>query len=803
MPGDRREARRGSELARRRRPSLGTVGGGVNDGRFVLHGFDGMQPAFQAKSSPDRTAPGSLALMSTPEQLAKDTNAVIADAILEGRVEVASQLLLDAFVDPRLGEALAPENVLLHLLALWGRSPVEARRAYAGFEKWREGAGELRGWTRGWHALLRTLDVLPDEFPVAILAMISDALLHSELIEIRPRLRRFAWENPEQAQLAFSLLPEPDPLAELLGRSGNALRDLIGESLSVPQRGHRPLAPEQAIARARALIESADSEHLRVHAWRALHDLLLEQTPKTCAAVVDAIEPLLSSWPDSQRVTLCASPWDFDIVTGVEDPAHRLIRHLHYNWMFISRSGKIMIRNPRLDSKDGLRLARSPSARWLTQINLGQQRLGPEVAEALARSDKFEALERLSLNGCNLETRGLVALARGRFPSLTHLELSNNDAGPEAAQAWGEFLRERGTGLCLLALSSNPIGEGVADVAAAEIAELQLLECGLGPALPEFSAIRLGLARNELGPELRLAAPRLRELSLAQVGLGDRGLAALDLPELERIDVEGNEISATGLAQASVIAHAWDLRNNPIGDAGFALALARPSCRRLTARGCGLSAECFIGAPLEAIESLDLLDNEIAHVRALARARALRELTVGGVSLGDISEDWPPLESLSVFGPLDDDRLPAVLPSRRLWLNECLLDDRRLSQLLADPTWRPETLAIAAVSGSGDDLQALGRLGDAAVIELAGSPIAERLTTLRLPGHRGITSEGLIALARSPYLARLERLILSHCSIDDAGILEFLRARPQVLLDVEGNPYGEQVGEMLESVEKC
>src|SRR5690606_38536703 len=140
--------------------------------------------------------------------------------------------------------------------------------------------------------------------------------------------------------------------------------------------------------------------------------------------------------------------------------------------------------------------------------------------------------------------------------------------------------------------------------------------------------------------------------------------------------------------------------------------------------------------------------------------------------------------------PPDDEQLPGIIPSQRLWLNGCHLDDRLPLMLLASSSWRPTSLSIAATEGSGDDLQAIGRLTDAALLSHDQSPIVERLETLRLPGHRGITSEGLIALARSPYLGSLERLSLSHCSIDDAGILEFLRAWPHVLLDVEGNPYG-------------
>lgn len=739
----------------------------------------------------------------TPEQLAQYTQVVVDDAIEDGRADMAAKIMLEAFADAQLAAGLSPEWAIQRTLKLWQLSASEAKRAHAGLVQWLQTHHEqdqLESWARGWLALQSRLASLPEQFPAPILAIVAESLCASELVELRPRLRRWAWANPELAKLGRTLLPEPDPLAELWGRTGNSLLDLIGEALAVSQRGSRPLPVDQAIARARTLLQSAEGEHDQTVAWRGLHDLLLEQTLETSAAVVEAVEPLLADWPDSVRATLCASPWDFDIVTGVEDPAHRLIRTLDYSWIFVSRAGKIMMRNPRLDARDGLGLAHSPSVKWLTRIKLSQQPLGPEVARALARSQLFVDLQRLDLGGCDLQTDGVVALARGHFPALTHVVLSSNDAGPAAAQAWSQFGE-----LTLLDLGKNPIGEGVASLGNATIAELDLSECNLPAAsLPDFAASKLILDRNPLGPELQVRGPRLRELSLCEVGLGDRGIAGLALPELDAIRLEGNDISASGLERTSVSAATWQLSNNPIGDAGLLAVLGKPACRQVIARNCGLSSESLEGAELERIELLDLLGNQLEQVRSLARARALRELTVGGISLADIGADWPVLESLSVFAPLADDGLPATLPSRQLWLDESHLDDSLLLALLGNRDWQPQQLSIAATSGIGDDLRAFGRLTDAGLIALANSPAAERLTRLRLPGHHKITSEGLQALARSPRLAKLERLDIGHCSIDDSGVLEFLRSRPQVLLDVEGNPYGEAAAAALESAQhKC
>lgn len=164
---------------------------------------------------------------------------------------------------------------------------------------------------------------------------------------------------------------------------------------------------------------------------------------------------------------------------------------------------------------------------------------------------------RLTLNNNNIGDVGIIALCEplgaGALPALWDLAAGDNHIGDRGALALSMALR-RGAlpNLALLLLYSNVLtSEGAAAIAAAfacsagALESLSWLYLGGNVTLGDAGVRSLCSAFTTYG-----AAPALNELSLYSAGITDEGALELAralrngaLPELDTLDLEGNEIS--------------------------------------------------------------------------------------------------------------------------------------------------------------------------------------------------------------------------------------------------------------------
>jgi len=215
----------------------------------------------------------------------------------------------------------------------------------------------------------------------------------------------------------------------------------------------------------------------------------------------------------------------------------------------------------------------------LHTLSLNQNALTHDTISALLRFVPWQSLRSLSLYSNWLGVMGVRMLAATKSLSeLEHLELSNNSlkvAGVEQLAHMNGLHNLRS-----LALSSNAMGDEGARALSA-IPELEHLES-------------LDLSRNEIGTSGVMAlvhAPwraNVRELNLQHNTLGDRGVEALlhqpwpnlerlvlrfvsatdrtaytiaateNLPSLERLDLDFNDISADGKRELARAPHLSD-----------------------------------------------------------------------------------------------------------------------------------------------------------------------------------------------------------------------------------------------------
>ncbi|MCH9612896.1 MAG: hypothetical protein S4CHLAM102_13960 [Chlamydiia bacterium] len=213
----------------------------------------------------------------------------------------------------------------------------------------------------------------------------------------------------------------------------------------------------------------------------------------------------------------------------------------------------------------------SPDREPLVALTLDGKRVTPRWIGKHTTTLTARYLQKISLVFCQIgdpSTRMLLPLlAQG---NVRHVNLSNNQIGPDGASALAEFICERPTEVIV---SDNPINAGFSKLALAmfrhrrhvalnntfdrpeEIASLADLvqKCGH----EEFGLVSLNLAHNPIGEayggplsQVLSHMPHLRRLFLGHTELGDKASFAISEPlkrcTIDHLELQGNQISDLG-----------------------------------------------------------------------------------------------------------------------------------------------------------------------------------------------------------------------------------------------------------------
>ena len=514
-------------------------------------------------------------------------------------------------------------------------------------------------------------------------------------------------------------------------------------------------------------------------AWRLLCQALDKLPVPEALAAIETIEPLLATWPDELRATMCGMTWDDEFFAGQPNPRSTIVRYLRFETVFIARYDHSIRMRPRLNADSMRTLITSPAVKHLTRINLGSQLDGNGV-DALARGRYFEKLEWLQLSGT--KRAPLVRLAAAEFfGRLRRLDLSGGDLTDNV----GPLFREIGPHE--LILDGNPL-----DVAGATVIAKKLQQ------RPQ----RLGLARCQLGDEgaaaLAKISHELLALDLTDNGITDRGIAKLTSGPLRVRELSIAKSSITridGLLAASWPLTHLRLDDNALDDrAAFALAERGPTTLEVlsladndvTAKG--LAA--LLGSPrLRALRSLDLGTNRIGAFReAGVELGVLETLKLAHNRLGDgiralaaIASDA--LTTLELANNLVDVRALEELTGAA-WFSRLLHLD-----LSDNPLGPGAGVVFGALPVETLDLSntGLGEIGAMTMFDAGMQP--KQLSLDRC----GLTDTALEHLARSPMLAKIEILSLRGNEITDRGVHALVEAAPSRLLQirVDNNQIGD------------
>jgi uncharacterized protein (TIGR02996 family) len=120
--------------------------------------------------------------------------------------------------------------------------------------------------------------------------------------------------------------------------------------------------------------------------------------------------------------------------------------------------------NSRLATYDAMTTLAAAPLDALQTLNLHATGVDPDGLRILARSPHLNGLRSLTLSGGQFGDEGVRALVASSWTNLTHLRLSQTAIGPAGAAAlaaWPGLSRLR-----VLALDGNPLGEGIASLAA-------------------------------------------------------------------------------------------------------------------------------------------------------------------------------------------------------------------------------------------------------------------------------------------------------------------------------------------------
>ncbi len=529
-------------------------------------------------------------------------------------------------------------------------------------------------------------------------------------------------------------------------------------------------------------------------AWRAIAEHLIASEGEELEPLIAKVDAALADWPDELRQTMCGQPWDENLVRGVHDPRHRVVRSVRYDSVFVGRYGGLMMRSPPVEASGLHAMGQSPDSRVLTRVNLRGQRLGPEAGHAFGAATCFDSLEWLDLSGTRLGTEGITALAGARWlRHLRELRLGGDACGDRAALALA--MSPNLGALEVLSLANNRISAaGASDLAHSEafraLRELDLSECDLGPAGAKALGSAPGLAKvAELrlrkcgfGPEgvahLTRGSLRPTRLSLGSNGIGAAGVASLagwDAP-LTALDLTDDRLGTADLLPLLDAPFAETLEELAIGhndleELGPLLAL--PALERLLVPLNRVGPEAFARAASAArhLTLLEVNDDRMGDDGLIAWAKADTPLTVlrasrnrigpeGARALGDAS--WT-----ATLTTLDLDRNPigdeggAALAGPLKAIERLHLGDTDVGVAFAE--------ALAASDARPKELFLYGcPIGDAGVAALVESRVLERCETLNLD-RCGITDEGARRLATAAPLRRLDVLHLRGNPIGDEG----------------------------------
>lgn len=165
-------------------------------------------------------------------------------------------------------------------------------------------------------------------------------------------------------------------------------------------------------------------------------------------------------------------------------------------------------------SAGGIRKLAFMGLNSMTKLDLGNNYIDAEGAEALALLLKTSSLLRLDLGYNQIGPEGAKALAGSLKDSLRKLDLFGNDIGDEGAAALAEGLK--GSSLTWLSLYSNKIGNKGATA--------------LAKVLKETSLTNLNFYNNNIGDE-----------GAAALALGIKGSL------ISELNIAGNEFGAEGI----------------------------------------------------------------------------------------------------------------------------------------------------------------------------------------------------------------------------------------------------------------
>lgn len=529
-------------------------------------------------------------------------------------------------------------------------------------------------------------------------------------------------------------------------------------------------------------------------AWRIICQTLDTMALKDAARAILRLKKYLAVWPDELKATMCGMSWDDKFLDGKPDPRSVIVRHLRLDKIFMGRYGSLVIRNVHLDPEMLQRLGHSRGSRHLTMLTISGHHLGAPGMRQLAEAEHLTGLRHLKANRCHIGRHGFEALVRAPFfAQLESLSLDDNDFDEKALDILATLSKP--ISLQSLSLDDNPLGR----VGAAYLA-----------GTPAFSSLtKLSLTGCSLGPE------------------GAKELAEAMLPALENLDVSKNRLGDTGLAELTSRPHAvrqLDLNSDTIGLDGIR-ALGRSNW------------------PLQSLSLREnRIDDEAAAAIADTKWPALGELTLDDNDIGPVglekllaSTTLSSLAQLSLgtnlLGPHSFGRVGAVARHlRKIKLSHNRLGDDGLSSLCRAP-W--ETLSELDLGHNGIHASGFEQLTRASFfdqvthLDLSNNPLGPHLPKIVWPAKLevlnlsdthvgdeviealassscrprtlilrgcGLTDRGAIALAKSPILERIERLILDDNAIESEGALVLARAvqGPEVrVLSLEKNKIAE------------
>lgn len=446
----------------------------------------------------------------------------------------------------------------------------------------------------------------------------------------------------------------------------------------------------------------------------------------------------------------------------------------------------------RLTSDGATAIATSPHLARIEELSLAANGLGTRGTAAIAESGlRLRALD-LSDNDVRAEGAALIA-GSPALGSLAVLRLSRNGIGSDGAGALA--VSRTLTSLAELDLAGNGIGPGGAAALAlctnvTRLRVLRLAANALGRqgiellvASNRFVALEeLDVAANQIGASGAMAlsaspfARRVKVLEVADNQLGDAGVAALlgapHFAGLRSLGLARNDVTAAGMmlvTGAPPELERLDLGGNDVGAAGaraLAQAIERSRISTLDVSHCGLDGDGLAaildgsaGRITRLLASRNPLDG--AGVRALAGsagAVALECLELGGTAIG-----------LAGLDALTGGRLQQL---RRLRLEAIGITDADAEPALKALAALP---ALQSLALPGNDL------GPATAAALASAPLAARLAMLDL-SHNRVGDAGATALARGAHWHMLHTLVLDDNELGAAGAATLVASPALALL---------------------